>query len=108
MCDISDHTAAAGLMAGSVSGRLAQLKALAGQLAREDWASLPAPVQDQAVRILEEAEAAQTAIRGAALAAISDGPVLSWYGQQTVPSFLVAENRITRPAARGHQAWAKG
>jgi len=107
MCDISDHTAAAGLMAGSVSGRLAQLKALAGQLAREDWASLPAPVQDQAVRILEEAEAAQTAIRGAALAAISDGPVLSWYGQQTVPSFLVAETRITRPAARGHQAWAK-
>src|SRR5579872_1352657 len=103
----SDDDTAAAAMPVSVTGRLALLRKLAGSLAREDWAGLPAPVQDQAVRVLEEAEAAQTAIRGAALAAISDGPVLSWYGQQTVPSFLVAETRITRPAARGHQAWAK-
>ena len=105
MCDT--HSSSDGQVPGSVTGKLTLLRALAGHLAREDWASLPAPVQDEAIRILEQAEAAQAAIRGAALAAISDGPVLSWYGQQSVTSYLVAETRVTRPAARGHQAWAK-
>ncbi|HLK00596.1 MAG TPA: hypothetical protein VKU39_11905 [Streptosporangiaceae bacterium] len=108
MCDTSDDdTVAAAPVPGSVTGKLDLLKTLAGQLAGEEWASLPGTVQDYAVRVIEEAEAAQTAIRGAALAAISDGPVLSWYGQQTATAFLVAETRITRPAARAHQAWAR-
>src|SRR5579859_1731075 len=93
--------------AGGVSGKLARLEALAGELAREDWAGLPATVQDEAIRVLERAEAAQAAIRGAALAAFADGPGCSWYGQQSMTSFLVAETRVTRAAATGHAGWAK-
>ena len=89
---------------GSVRGKLARLRDLAGELAREDWAGLPATVQDEAIRVLEQAEAAQAATRGAALAAFADGPGLSWYGQQSMTSFLVAETRVTRrprPAMSG-------
>ncbi|HLJ99682.1 MAG TPA: DUF222 domain-containing protein [Streptosporangiaceae bacterium] len=107
MNDTHSGTDDDGRVPRSISGKLTMLRTLAGELARVDWAALPTTVQDEAVRVLEEAEAAQAAIRGAALAAISDGPVLSWYGQQTLTSFLVAETRITRPAARAHHAWAR-
>lgn len=105
MSDINDRDHV--MATDSVGDRLALLLSLTAGLAQEDWAGLPAETQDDAIRALEQAEASHAAIRGAALAAFVDGPGLSWYGQQSATQYLVAETKVTLPAAKAHQAWAK-
>src|SRR5487761_121732 len=95
--DPADGTAA---MPAGVSGKLARLRELVAELAQQDWAALPAAVHDQAVRVIEDAEAGHAAIRGAVLSAAGTGPVCSWYGHQCLTSYLAAETRVTKPAAR--------
>jgi hypothetical protein len=91
----------------SLGAKLAMLRTLTADLAQQDWASVPACVQDEAVRVLEDADAAQAAVRGAVLTAFAAGPGMSWYGHQSVRSYLVGETRITRGAATGHLKWVK-
>src|SRR2546421_1270596 len=92
---------------GSVGEALDMVRAALGYLAAADAARLPAAVQAEALRELEQADAAATAARAFLLAAFTAGQGHAGDGDYSAVSWLIHRTGITRGAAVGHSAWAK-
>ena len=78
-----------------------------GYLAAADAARLPAAVQAEALRELEQTDAIATAARAFLLAAFTAGAGPAGDGDYSAVSWLIHRTGITRGAAVGHSAWAK-
>src|SRR5947207_9237262 len=78
-----------------------------GYLAAADAAQLPAATQAEALRELEQADAAATAARAFLLSAFTAGQGHAGDGDYSAVSWLIHRTGITRGAAVGHSAWAK-
>src|SRR5689334_24082185 len=78
-----------------------------GYLAAADAAQLPAAVQAQVLRELEQHDAMATAARAGFLAAFTAGQGPAGDGDYSAVSWLIHRTGITRGAAIGHSAWAK-
>jgi hypothetical protein len=78
-----------------------------GYLATADAAQLPAAVQAEALRELEQHDAMATAARACILAAFTAGAGPAGDGDYSAVSWLIHRTGITRGAAVGHSAWAK-
>jgi uncharacterized protein DUF222 len=78
-----------------------------GYLAAADAAQLPAAVQAQVLRDLEQHDAIATAARAGFLAAFTAGAGPAGDGDYSAVSWLIHRTGITRGAAVGHSAWAK-
>ena len=78
-----------------------------GYLAAADAAQLPAAVQAEALRELEQHDAMATAARASFLAAFTAGQGHAGDGDYSAVSWLIHRTGITRGAAVGHSAWAK-
>src|SRR3989440_9572117 len=92
---------------GSVGEALDMVRAALGYLAAADAARLPAAVQAEALRELEQADAAATASRAFLRAAFTAGQGHAGDGDSSAVSWLIHRTGITRGAAVGHSAWAK-
>ena len=86
---------------------LDMVRAGLGYLATADAARLPAAVQAEALRELEQADAVATAARAGFLAAFTAGAGPAGDGDYSAVSWLTHRTGITRGAAVGHSAWAK-
>ena len=78
-----------------------------GYLAAADAAQLPAAVQAECLRELEQHGAVATAARAGFLAAFTAGQGHAGDGDYSAVSWLIHRTGITRGAAVGHTAWAK-
>ena len=78
-----------------------------GYLAAADAARLPAAVQAECLRELEQHDAMATAARAGFLAAFTAGQGHAGDGDYSAVSWLMHRTGITRGAAVGHTAWAK-
>ena len=86
---------------------LDMVRAGLGYLAAADAAQLPAAVQAQVLRELEQHDAMATAARAWFLAAFTAGQGPAGDGDYSAVSWLIHRTGITRGAAVGHSAWAK-
>ena len=100
MCD--DHGEPAG-----VAEALGMLERALDHLNAADAASLPSSVQAQALRVLERAEAKQTAARARVLAAFAGQAAYEDDGQGSARTWLRWQTRITQRAAAGAVGWAR-
>ena len=78
-----------------------------GWLARADLASVPVPVQAEALRVLERAASMQTAARARVLAAFSAQRGFEDDGQGSARMWLTWQTRVTAGAARGTVGWMR-
>jgi hypothetical protein len=78
-----------------------------GYLAAADAAQLPAAVQAECLRELEQHDAMATAARAGFLAAFTAGQGPAGDGDYSAVSWLIHRTGITRGAAVGHTAWSK-
>ena len=78
-----------------------------GYLASADPGQLPAAVQAECLRELEQDAAALTAARAGFLAAFTAGQGHAGDGDYSPVSWLIHRTGITRGAAVGHSAWSK-
>ena len=85
----------------SVGEALAMVRAGLGYLAAADAARLPAAVQAQVLRELEQTDAAATAARAWFLAAFTAGQGPAGDGDYSAVSWLIHRTGITRGAAVG-------
>ena len=90
-----------------VAEALAMLDRALGALADADAASLPTPVQAQALRALERAEARHTAARAQLLAAFTAQDGYEDDGQGSARMWLRWQTRVTRAAAAGAVGWMR-
>ena len=86
---------------------LDMVRAGLGYLAAADAAQLPAAVQAECLRELEQDAAALTAAQAWILAAFTAGQGPAGDGHYSAVSWLIHRTGITRGAAVGHSAWAK-
>ena len=91
----------------SVGEALDMVRAGLGYLAATDAARLPAAVQAQVLRELEQHDAMATAARAGFLAAFTAGQGHAGDGDYSAVSWLIHRTGITRGAAVGHSAWAR-
>src|SRR5262249_52855298 len=91
----------------SVAEALAMLDRALGALATADAGSLPTPVQAQALRALERAEAKHTAARARVLAAFTAQDGYEDGGQGSARMWLRWQTRVTRAAAAGAVGWMR-
>jgi hypothetical protein len=91
----------------SVGEALDMVRAGLGYLAATDAARLPAAVQAQVLRELEQHDAMATAARAGFLAAFTAGQGHAGDGDSSAVSWLIHRTGITRGAAVGHSAWAR-
>ena len=91
----------------SVGEALEMVRAGLGYLAAADAAQLPAAVQAECLRELEQADAMAAAARAGFLAAFTAGAGPAGDGDYSAVSWLIHRTGITRGAAVGHSAWAK-
>ena len=78
-----------------------------GYLAAADAAELPAAIQAEALRELEQHDAMATAARALLLSSFTAGAGPAGDGDYSAVSWLIHRTGITRGAAVGHSAWAK-
>ena len=86
---------------------LDMIRAGLGYLAAADAAQLPAAVQAECLRELEQHDAMATAARAGFLAAFTAGQGPAGDGDYSAVSWLIHRTGITKGAAVGHSAWAK-
>ena len=86
---------------------LDMVRAGLGYLAAAGAARLPAAVQAQVLRELEQHDAMAAAARAGFLAAFTAGQGPAGDGDYSAVSWLIHRTGITRGAAVGHSAWAK-
>ena len=86
---------------------LDMVRAGLGYLAAADAAQLPAAVQAECLRELEQTDAMAAAARAGFLAAFTAGAGPAGDGDYSAVSWLIHRTGITRGAAVGHSAWAK-
>jgi hypothetical protein len=86
---------------------LDMVRAGLGYLAAADAARLPAAVQAECLRELEQTDAIAAAARAFMLAAFTAGAGPAGDGDYSAVSWLIHRTGITRGAAVGHSAWAK-
>jgi len=91
----------------SAGEALDMVRAGLGYLAAADAARLPAAVQAQVLRELEQTDAMAAAARAGFLAAFTAGAGPAGDGDYSAVSWLIHRTGITRGAAVGHSAWAK-
>jgi hypothetical protein len=91
----------------SVGEALEMVRAGLGYLASADAAQLPAAVQAECLRELEQDAAVLTAARAGMLAAFTAGQGHAGDGDYSAVSWLIHRTGITRGAAVGHTAWSK-
>ncbi len=99
MCDGQDPV--------NVADALAMLDRALGALAAADAGSLPTPVQAQALRVLERAEAKHTAARAQFLAAFTAQDGYEDDGQGSARMWLRWQTRVTQAAAAGAVGWMR-
>ena len=86
---------------------LDMVRAGLGYLAAADATQLPAAVQAECLRELEQHDAMATAARAGFLAAFTAGQGPAGDGDYSAVSWLIHRTGITKGAAVGHSAWAK-
>src|SRR5437763_10207359 len=86
---------------------LDMVRAGLGYLAAADAARLPAAVQAECLRELEQHDAMATVARAGFLAAFTAGQGSAGDGDYSAVSWLMHRTGITRGAAVGHTAWSK-
>jgi hypothetical protein len=86
---------------------LDMVRAGLGYLAAADATQLPAAVQAECLRELEQHDAMATAARAGFLAAFTAGQGHAGDGDYSAVSWLMHRTGITKGAAVGHSAWAK-
>jgi hypothetical protein len=91
----------------NVADALAMLDRALGALAAADAGSLPTPVQAQALRALERAEAKHTAVRAQILAAFTAQDGFEDDGQGSARVWLRWQTRVTGAAAAGAVGWMR-
>jgi hypothetical protein len=91
----------------NVADALAMLDRALGALAAADAGSLPTPVQAQALRALERAEARHTAVRAQILAAFTAQGGHEDDGQGSARVWLRWQTRVTGAAAAGAVGWMR-
>src|SRR5689334_21486281 len=91
----------------NVADALAMLDRALGALAAADAGSLPTPVQAQALRALERAEAKHTAVRAQILAAFTAQDGYEDDGQSSARMWLRWQTRVTKAAAAGAMGWMR-
>jgi hypothetical protein len=91
----------------SVGAALVTLERALDALNAADVASLPAPVQAQALRALERAEAKHTAARARVLAAFTAHDGYEDDGQGSARMWLRWQTRVTKAAAVGAVGWMR-
>ncbi|HEY1346091.1 MAG TPA: DUF222 domain-containing protein, partial [Streptosporangiaceae bacterium] len=91
----------------SVAGALAMLERALAALNAADVASLPTPVQAQALRVLERAEARHTAARARVLAAFTARDGYEDDGQGSARVWLRWQTRVSGAAAAGAVGWSR-
>ena len=91
----------------TVAEALAMLDRALVALNAADAASLPTPVQAQALRALERAEARHTAVRAQILAAFTTQDGHEDDGQGSARMWLRWQTRVTRAAASGAVEWMR-
>jgi hypothetical protein len=91
----------------NVADALAMLDRALGALAAADAGSLPTPVQAQALRALERAEARHTAVRAQILAAFTAQGGFEGDGQGSARVWLRWQTRVTGAAAAGAVGWMR-
>jgi hypothetical protein len=85
----------------NMADALAMLDRALSALAAADAGSLPTPVQAQALRALERAEAKHTAVRAQILAAFTAQDGFEDDGQGSARMWLRWQTRVTKAAAAG-------
>jgi hypothetical protein len=95
-----------GTVPASAREALDMVRAGLDYLAAADAARLPAAVQAECLRELEQHDAAATAARAGFLAAFTAGRGPAGDGDYSAVSWLMHRTGITRGAAVGHSAWA--
>src|SRR5215831_17039098 len=90
-----------------VAEALSMLDRALDALTNADAGSLPMPVQAQALRGLERAEAMHTAARARFLAAFTAQDGYEDDGQDSARTWLRWQTRVTRAAAAGAVGWAR-
>src|SRR5205814_542473 len=96
-----------GTAPGSAREALDMVRAGLGYLAAADAARLPAAVQAECLRELEQHDAAATAARAGFLAAFTAGQGPAGDRDYSAVSWLMHRTGITKGAAVGHSAWAR-
>ena len=96
-----------GAVPASAREALDMVRAGLGYLAAADAARLPAAVQAECLRELEQHDAMAAAARAFLLAAFTAGAGPAGDGDYSAVSWLIHRTGITRGAAVGHSAWAK-
>src|SRR6266566_4954896 len=96
-----------GTAPASAREALDMVRAGLGYLAAADAARLPAAVQAQVLRELEQTDAMAAAARASFLAAFTAGQGHAGDGDYSAVSWLIHRTGITRGAAVGHSAWAR-
>ena len=91
----------------NVADALSMLDRALGALATADAGSLPTPVQAQALRALERAEARHTAARAQFLAAFTAQDGYEDDGQGSARIWLRWQTRVTTAAAAGAVGWMR-
>jgi hypothetical protein len=91
----------------SVGAALVTLERALDALNAADVASMPAPVQAQALRVLERAEAKHTAARARVLAAFTAQDGYEDDGQGSARMWLRWQTRVTKAAAVGAVGWMR-
>ena len=91
----------------NVAEALSMLDRALGALTNADAGSLPTPVQAQALRALERAEARHTAARAQFLAAFTAQDGYEDDGQGSARMWLRWQTRVTRAAAAGAVGWTR-
>ena len=91
----------------NVAEALSMLDRALGALATADAGSLPTPVQAQALRALERAEARHTAARAQFLAAFTAQDGYEDDGQGSARMWLRWQTRVTKAAAAGAVGWMR-
>jgi Domain of unknown function (DUF222) len=91
----------------NVADALAMLDRALSALATADAGSLPTPVQAQALRALERAEAKHTAVRAQILAAFTVQDGYEDDGQGSARMWLRWQTRVTKAAAAGAVGWMR-
>jgi hypothetical protein len=91
----------------NVAEALSMLDRALGALATADAGSLPTPVQAQALRALERAEARHTVARARILAAFTVQDGYEDDGHGSARMWLRWQTRVTKTAAMGAVGWAR-
>ena len=91
----------------NVAEALSMLDRALGALATADAGSLPTPVQAQALRALERAEARHTVARARILAAFTAQDGYEDDGHGSARMWLRWQTRVTKAAAMGAVGWAR-